>query len=108
MRDRYKKNKYYPEIAEIIGRNFKKLHALCFRENIGYFDSRNYEDIFQDTVIYVIQDTMSLTCKTDSDLIQHFLYRYRMIEYQAIQDAKQIKTIPYADYLQTPKEPAEE
>ena len=51
---------------------------------------------------------MSLTCKTDSDLIQHFLYRYRMIEYQAIQDAKQIKTIPYADYLQTPKEPAEE
>lgn len=108
MRDRYRKNKYYPEIAEIIGRNFKKLHALCFRENAGYFDSRNYEDIFQDTVIYVIQDTMSLTCKTDSDLIQHFLCRYRMIEYQAIQDAKQINTILYADYLQIQQEHAEE
>ena len=51
---------------------------------------------------------MSLTCKTDSDLIQHFLCRYRMIEYQAIQDAKQINTILYADYLQTQQEHAEE
>ena len=40
--------------------------------------------------------------------MNYFCYRFRMIEYQAINDNKQLKEIPYADYLQTKKEDTEE
>lgn len=105
MRNRYKKNKFYPVVAEGIGRNYYKLRALCFREQTTCcFDSRGYEDIFQDTVLYVIQDSESLRCTTDETLIAHFLHRYRMIEYQTIHDAQQLKRTPYADYIQAKEE----
>lgn len=107
MRNRYKKNKFYPVIAESIGRNYYKLQALCFRPVSGCFDSRSYEDIFQDTVLYVIQDPEALTCGTDERLIEHFIRRYRMIEFQTIHDAQQLKKIPYADNIQTSEETSE-
>lgn len=104
MRNRYKQSRFYPAIAESIGRNYDKLRALCFRQAAGYFDSRGHEDIFQDTVLYVIQDAEALQCVTDEALVTHFLRRYRMIEFQTIHDAQQLKKIPYADYLQTKEE----
>lgn len=108
MRARYKKIKYYPVVAEIIARNYYKLRALCFRQLPVCFDSRNYEDIFHDTVLYVIQDVKSTTYNTDEEIIAHFLYRYRMIEYQTIKDAQQNKNTPYADYIQAKKDNNEE
>lgn len=108
MRNRYKKNKYYPAIAKSIGRNYHKLRSQCFRGKYGCFESRDYEDIFQDTVLYVIQDPVSLECRTEDELIAHFLRRYRMIEYQTVQDSKLNKTTPYADYKQAKKETTEE
>ncbi|MBT9871983.1 hypothetical protein GPL06_03960 [Bacteroides salyersiae] len=102
MRNRYKKAKYYASVSEAIGRNYKKLRALCYKGSRGFYGSRSYEDIFQDTVLYVIQDVGALG-KTDSELIEYFMYRYRMIEYQTIKDSQQINTTPYADYIQTQK-----
>lgn len=104
MRNRYKQSRFYPAIAGSIGRNYDKLRALCFRQVAGYFDSRGYEDIFQDTVLYVIQDAEALQCVTDEALIAHFLRRYRMIEFQTIRDAQQLKQTPYADYIQAKEE----
>lgn len=100
MRNRYKKSKHYPQVAESIGRNYERLYALCCHGKHGYFDSRNYDDIFQDTVLYVCQDTSAKEIHSDADLITHFVYRFRMIEFQIMQDAKQLKEKPYADYLQ--------
>lgn len=108
MRNRYKKSKYYPVIAERIGRNYDKLRALCFRQFAGTFASQSHDDIFQDTVLYVIQDAESLKYPTDEALIKHFIHRYRMIEFQTIRDAQQLKSLPYADYLQTKKETNQE
>lgn len=107
MRDRYKRSEFYQDVAESIGRNYNKLRDLCFRQSQVCFDSRGYDDIFQDTVLYVIQDPRSLGCKTDDALIEHFLYRYRMIEYQTVKDAQELKRMPYADYLQATKEETE-
>lgn len=108
MRNRYKKNKYYPKVAESIGRNYIRLQSLCHYRDFGLYGSRSYEDIFQDTVIYVIQDAEASTLLSDEAIIDHFCHRYRMIEYQTIQDAKQLKEIPYADYIQTQKEATKE
>lgn len=108
MRNRYKKTKDYPKVAEVIGRNYIRLQSLCHYRTFGLYGSRSYEDIFQDTVIYVIQDEVASSLPSDEAIIDHFCHRYRMIEYQTIQDAKQLKEIPYADYLQTKKETTEE
>lgn len=107
MRNRYKKSKFYPVVAESIGRNYYKLRALCFRQSAGMFASQSYDDIFQDTVLYVIHDDEALRCLTDESLIKHFLYRFRMIEFQTIRNAQQFKYIPYADYIQAKEESKE-
>lgn len=108
MRDRYKKSKYYPKVVESIGRNYERLYALCCHGKHGYFDSRSYDDIFQDAIIYVCQDPAAKEILSDADLISHFVYRYRMIEFQTMQDVKQLKEIPYADYLQAKEEATED
>lgn len=87
-------------VAESIGRNYNRLHALCCHGKHGYFDARSPEDIFQDTVVFVIQDAKAQN-KSNNDFIEHFMFRFRMIEFQAQQDAKQLKSIPYANYKQT-------
>lgn len=108
MRNRYKKSRFYPEIAESIGRLYYKLRALCFRLPGRCFESRSYDDIFQDTVLFVIQDFEALKCIDDEALIEHFIRRYRMIEFQTIRDCQQQKQIPYADYLQTKEDTTQE
>lgn len=108
MRNRNKKSKPYPKVANAISRNYNRLIALCCNGKHGYFDSRSHEDIFQDTVLYTIQDPKANDLQSDAELIGHFIYRYRMIEYQTIQDSRQLKIIHYADYLQTQTRSSEE
>ena len=91
-------------IAEVIGRNYFRLQALCQYSSLGLFESRSYEDIFQDTVLFVIQDPKASKLTSDEAIIKHFCHRFNMIRFQTIQDAKQLKEIPYADYIQASKE----
>ena len=100
MRNRYKKSKYSPHIAEVIGQNYSRLQSLCHIGDYGLFGSRSYEDIFQDTVVFVIQDMEASKLTSDEAIIKHFSHRFNMIKFQIIQDANELKEIPYADYLQ--------
>lgn len=104
-RDRYKNKKddHSIYIAEVIGRNYSRLLQLCNKRG-GLFASRSYEDIFEDTIIYVIHDVEACTLVLEEDIIKHFCYRYRMIEFQTVRDAQQLKEVPYAYYLQAPEE----
>ena len=106
-RNRYRKNKASAYVARIIGEHYAELRSLLCRGDYGDFLSRSYEDIFSDTVVFVIQDREAAVLHTDKEIIDHFIYRYRMIEYQTIKDSQQIKEIPYADYLQTQKKQEE-
>ncbi len=109
MRNRYnKKNKPSSHVAEAIGRNYSRLMALCYRGTHGNFDSQSFEDIFQEAVIFVIHDPTAAKFRTDEELIRHFAYRYRMIEFQIIQDANQLKETLYADYIQASAQTNEE
>lgn len=108
MRNRYKRNSYYPKVPEAIGKNYLKLRSLCCVEFDTFHGSLSREDIFQDTVLYVIQDVEASLLESEEDIIKHFCYRYKMIAFQIIQDSKQLREIPYADYLQTQKEGTEE
>ena len=92
MRNRCKAEAY-PSVAETIGRNYDRLRALCLQHHPGH------EDIFHDTVVFVIHDKEALGCGDDEALIHHFLYRYRMIRFQATQDTTRAKKVPYGEYM---------
>ncbi len=92
----------------VIAHNYDKLKQLCGYRASGLYCSKSKEDIFQDTIVFVSQDEKASSLSTDKELIDYFCYRFRMIEYQAINDNKLLKEIPYADYLQAPKTTEEE
>lgn len=92
----------------VIAHNYNRLKQLCGYRSSGLYCSKSYEDIFQDTVLLVSQDEKASTLSSENELIDYFRYRFRMIEYQAINDNKQLKEMPYADYLQASKNKEEE
>ena len=96
------------DVMTTIARNYEHLKQLCCYRSHGLFCSKSYEDIFQDTVLFVSQDEHASSLSSDKDLIDYFRYRFQMIEFQAINDNKQLKEIPYADYLQAQKTTEEE
>lgn len=96
------------KVMEVIARNYNLLMQLCNCHSQGLFCSKSYEDLFQDTVLFVSQDEKASALSTEKELIDYFCYRFRMIKYQAVNDNKQLKEIPYADYIQARKEEPEE
>ena len=105
---RIKKGKVNDKVMAMIASNYKQLKQLCADHSHGLYCSKDNEDIYQDTVLFVSLDEKASSLSTDKELIDHFCYRFRMIEYQAINDNKLLKEIPYADYLQAPKTTEEE
>lgn len=107
MARKIRQGKVNPYVLQVIGKNYEKLKNICNSNKQGYYCSKSYEDIFQDTILYVAHDLSSFNMTRDEEVIELFLYRYKMIEYQAINDVKTMKEVAYADYLQA-KESREE
>lgn len=98
-----RKGKADSRVMAIIAKNYNRLKLLCGYRNYGLFCSKSYEDLFQDTVLFISQDEKALTLLSEQELIDYFCYRFRMIEFQTVNDNKLLKEIPYADYLQATK-----
>lgn len=94
---RLKTGKVNNKVLLMIAHNYNRLKVLCGYRSYGCFCSKSYEDIFQDTILYVAQDEKA-TITTEEELIEHFCYRFKMIEFQTINDNKQLKETAYADY----------
>lgn len=108
MRIRKKKNDPDNRISEMIATNYNRLRDACNVSSSGNYAGITKEDIFSETIWYVIHDPKSLLCTSADDFIKHFQYRFRMIEFQITKDANLLKEIPYADHIQTKKEISEE
>lgn len=96
-----RKGKVNRKAFDVISRNYSKLKELCNYNDRGCYCSKSYEDIFQDTILFVVHDSEALDLETDEEIIKHFLYRYKMVEFQTINDNKMLKEVKYADYIQT-------
>lgn len=94
-------------VMDFIARHYMHLKDMCGYRSFGLYCSKSYEDIFQDTVLYVSQDEKAATIKTDEEMIEYFCYRFRMIEFQAINDNKMLREVQYAEYIQTKEESKE-
>lgn len=103
-----RKGKADDKVMSMIAHNYRRLKQLCGYRDSGLYCSKSYEDLFQDTVLFVSQDDKASALSSEKELIDYFCYRFRMIAYQAINDQKLLKEITYADYLQAQKEEPEE
>lgn len=104
MRTRQKRNRTNEYISKVLGRLYKSLYEICCRgpaPSCGYYSN---EDIFQETILFVIQDPAASALKTDEEIIKHFKYRFQMIRFQVIKDNQQLKEIDYADNIQAQKD----
>lgn len=101
-RQRYKDVPHSDYIASIIAKHFNMLKNDLCEGDRGNFYSMSYEDIFQETVLYTIQDKKSFDL-SEKEVIEHFKYRYNMIKFQIIQDSKSFQKID-ANNLQAKEE----
>lgn len=85
-------------VMSAIGRNYSKLKEKLLIEDTGNYCSESMEDIFHDTIQYVIQDEAASGLTTDKEIMTHFLYRYRMIKFQRIMDDRAMKEVGYTEY----------
>ena len=93
---------------DVIARHYNRLKTMCNSSDRGCYCSKSYEDIFQDTILYVAHDLSSFNMTSDEEIIEHFLFRFKMIEFQTINDNKIMKEVAYADNIQTKEAGAEE
>lgn len=103
-----KKGKVNKKALDAISKNYSKLKELCNYNKRGCYCSKSYEDIFQDTILFVVHDSGAVDLVTDEEIINHFLYRYKMVEFQTINDNKMLKEVKYADYIQAKETGTEE
>lgn len=107
MARKVRQGKVNPYVLQVIDKNYNKLKSMCNSNKRGCYCSKSYEDIFQDTVLYVAHDLSSFNMTRDEEVIELFMYRYKMIEFQTINDCKMMKEVAYANYIQA-KESGEE
>lgn len=100
MRTRQRRNKTNGFIANALGRLYKDLFEVCCRGPVSGCGCYGNEDIFQETILFVIRDLAASTLRTDDEIIRHFKYRFQMIRYQVMKDNQQLKEVNYADNIQ--------
>ena len=108
MARKTKQGKVNRYALDVISKNYERLKSLCNYNDRGCYCSKSYEDIFQDTILYVIHDKESFNMETEEEIISHFLFRHKMIEFQTINDNKMLKEVKYADYIQAKERGSEE
>lgn len=104
MRIRKYDRKPSARVIKQIGRLYGTLHELCAYGQYITHASAAYEDIFHDTILYVIYDREALRKHTDGAFTEHFLYRFRMLSYQTLKDNKQLNRQQYAYHQQRKEE----
>lgn len=96
-RQRYKEAPFSDSVASILAKNYNILRDEFVKGEYGSYVSMSYEDIFHETILYVIQDKKAFDL-SEQELLTHFKFRYNMIKFQIIQDSKLHSTI-YANDL---------
>ena len=84
-------------VLNVLARNYIQLMIRCGVSKRGCFCSKSYEDIFEDTIMIVASDTKAKGMMEDKDILDWFCFRFKMVEYQAVRDNRQLREVSYAD-----------
>lgn len=89
----------------VLARYYLDLKAELCKGNRGNFLSMTYEDIFQNAVLWTLQDSKTKDLISDNDIIEYFKKKYKSIEKQIISDSKVLPEMNkrYAKHQQAEK-----
>ena len=99
-RNRNKPKPHSDYVASIIAKYYDRLKNELIDCEGGNFLSMTFQDIFQETVLSVIQDKKAFTMSPEK-ILEYFKYKHKMIRFQVIQDAKLIKKAHYSRIKET-------
>lgn len=106
-RNRYKAKEHSDRVACILADHYNELKSLFDVTPNGNYLSMSNEDIFSETILYVIQDKKAFNM-SETDLIKYFKYKYNMISFQIINDSKTINIVGVKpDYIANKVEDAD-
>lgn len=91
-RIRYKEKEHSDRVAQVIAKHYHELRKEFIKQFGGNYLSFSYEDIFSETVLYIIQDKKAFDL-SELDILKQFRYRYNIIRYQIIQDSRLAKEV---------------
>lgn len=91
-RIRYKEKEHSDRVAQVIAKHYHELRKEFIKQSGGNYLSFSYEDIFSETVLYIIQDKKAFDL-SELDILKQFRYRYNIIRYQIIQDSRLAKEV---------------
>jgi len=75
-------------LLNTIARNYERLKNLTTdrKNNDLLLSGEGIEDAFQSTVLYLATDPKATKLKTDDEIIELFLYRFRMFDFKRIKN----------------------
>lgn len=88
-RNRYRKKAHSVAVAAVLAKHYKSLKLEFYSIKSIQFSAMDNEDIFHETMLYVIQDPIAFSM-SETEILEHFRSRYKMIRFQIVQDAKYI------------------
>lgn len=95
-------------VLEVIARNYDQLYWRCY-DTVPAYNRTDFEDIFEDCILFMSRDERAVGLTSEQDIIELFVYRFRMIEFgwshwkQGLKEVnieQFIKSIDYANYIQ--------
>lgn len=86
-RSYHKEKPYYHKVANVLAAHYKELKQNLCPNPAGNYAGRNTEDIFSDTIMFVIHDEQASKLHTDQEILKHFEYRHNMITFQVVKDS---------------------
>lgn len=90
-------------VMAVIAVHYSELHESCRVLWTARQSLEDYDDVFQDCVLYVAQDREAFAMDEER-ILERFRFRFRMLDYQNFKDWQEMRQVSYADNIQTRKE----
>jgi len=76
-------------ILAVIARNYNALRASLVSDVEINVSSRNYDDLFGDTIVFIFEDIKATPLTEEAEILNHFKYRFKMIRFRAYAESKE-------------------
>ena len=73
----------------VIARNYNSLKSALVSDIEINVSGRSYEDIFEDTILFVYGDCKAENITDEAAILEHFKYRFKMIRFKAFAESKE-------------------
>ena len=77
-------------VIAVIARNYNSLKSALVSDVEINISGRSYEDIFEDTILFIASDPAASSIKVEAAILDHFKYRFKMIRFRVFANSKEI------------------